>query len=515
MRGLAPTALAMGLLVCAGARPAFAASCTELASLTLPDTKITNAELVPAGAFEPPPSPFGRPPGVAPASFKSMPAFCRIRATLTPTTDSDIKIEVWMPAKNWNGKLDGIGNGVWAGSISYTQMVAPLSQGYAVTATDTGHVGTGLDVGFAVGHPEKLIDFGYRAVHDMTVKAKALIKAFYGKQARRSLWTSCSTGGRQGLMEAYRYPNDYDGISAMAPANPMTDLMTQSLWTGYAAMKDPANRVSRSKLAAVHKAFIEQCDAEDGLKDGLVSDPESCHFDPKVAECKGKDGPDCLTAAQVETMREVYAGVINPRTGKQVFSGFEPGSEMQVGLLMSGPAPFPVATTYMRDLVFKNPKWDFKTFRYDKDPAAARAAGAGILDVPSDGLGKFFADGGKLLLSHGWSDGLIPSLNTVRFYKSVVGHLSAKTAKKSVRLFMVPGMGHCGGGDGPFVFDALSVIDTWVEKHRAPKRIVVSEPPGKPAMTRPLCPYPQVAKYRGKGSTNDASNFRCESTQRK
>lgn len=512
MRAFTRIALAMIVLACAGPASALAASCSDLASLALPDMKITRAKPVPAGAFEPPASPFGPPPGAAPTSFKSMPAFCRVSATLTPTPDSDIKIEVWMPAENWNGKLAGIGNGVWAGSISYSQMVAPLSQDYAVAATDTGHVGTGMDAGFAVGHPEKLVDFGYRAVHEMTVKAKALISAFYGKAPHRALWTSCSTGGRQGLMEAYRYPEDYDGISAMAPANPMTDLMTQSMWTGYAALKNSVSAVSRSKLAAVHEAFVKQCDAKDGVEDGIVSDPEQCRFDPKAAECNGNDGPSCLTAAQVETMREVYGGVRDPRTGKQVFPGFEPGSEMQVGLLMSGPEPFPVATSYMRDLVFKDRQWDFKTFDYGKDPAAARAAAASVLDVPSDGLGKFFDAGGKLLLSHGWSDGLIPSRNTVRLDEQLTSKLGAKTAAKAVRLFMVPGMGHCGGGDGPFVFDALSVIDTWVEKGDAPERIVVSEPPGKPAMTRPLCPYPQVAQYTGEGSTDEAANFQCKGT---
>jgi len=511
MQRTASIALTSVLLTLAIVVPAFAADCARLAFLKLENTKIDRAELVRGGAFKPPASPFGPPPGMAPPSYNQMPAFCRVSATLTPSADSDIKIEVWMPAKNWNGKLAGIGNGVWAGSIGYFQMADPLSRGYAVAATDTGHVGTGLDVNFAVGRPEKLIDFGYRAIHEMTVKAKALIAAYYSKGPRLSLWSSCSTGGRQGLMEAYRYPDDYNGISAMAPANPMTDLMTQSLWTGYAALKDPASAVSPSKLAAVHKAYIERCDAEDRVKDGLVSDPEHCTFDPKVLQCKAKDGPDCLTKAQVKTMRAVYGGVKNPRTGKKVLGGFEPGSEGQVGLLMSGPEPFSVATTYMRDIVFKDPKWDFKSFDYDKDVAAVRDAGAGILDVPSDGLSKFFAGGGKLLLSHGWNDGLIPAGNTVAFYKDMLGAIDAKAAADSVRLFMVPGMGHCGGGDGPFVFDALSVIDAWADKGEAPNRIAVSRPPGMPAMTRPLCPYPQVTKFSGKESADDAANFDCKS----
>ena len=390
-------------------------------------------------------------------------------------------------------------------------MAKPLARGYAVVATDTGHAGTGLDAGFAVGHPEKLTDFRYRAVHEMTVKAKALIAAFYGKGPRLSLWTSCSTGGRQGLMEAFRYPDDYNGISAMAPANPMTGLMIDSIWTGYAALKDRASAVPPAKLAIVHKAYVAACDAKDGVTDGLVSDPERCSFDPKVTQCKGTDGPDCLTAAQVATMRAVYDGVKNPRTGERIFAGFEPGSEIQLGLLMTGPEPFPVATSYMRDIVFKDPKWDFKTFDYDSDTAKAREAGSTILDVPSDGLSKYFAGGGKLLLTHGWSDGLIPAGNTVAFYKAMLGALDANTAASSVRLFMVPGMSHCAGGDGPSQFDTLSIIDGWTDKGAPPDQILASTPPGTPAMSRPLCPYPKIAKYAGKGLTGNAANFECVS----
>lgn len=506
MRQLRRIALASLIFALAAASPALADSCAQLAKLKLDNAKVDKAELVAAGAFEAP-SPFGMPPGGA-SPYKSMPAFCRVRVSAMPTPDSDIKIEVWLPAKDWNGRLDGIGNGVWAGTISYGEMAGPLSRGYAVTATDTGHAGNGLSAEFAVGHPEKLTDFGYRAVHEMTVKAKAVIAAYYKKAPARSYWTSCSTGGRQGLMEAYRFPGDYDGISAMAPANPMTTLMTQSLWTGYAAMKDAAHAVSPEKLAAVHKAYLEKCDAADGVKDGFAGDPEHCSFDPKIVQCKDKDGPDCLTKAQVETMRAVYGGVKNPRTSAQVFAGFEPGSEGQVGLLMSGPAPFPVATSYMADIVFKDAKWDFKSFDYGKDVAKAQAAGADVLDVPSDGLSKFFASGGKLLLSHGWSDGLIPAPNTVAFYKAVLETLDAKTAEQ-VRLFMIPGMGHCGGGDGPFVFDPLSVIQNWTETGQALERIAVSNPPNAPARTRPLCPYPQVADYKGAGSSDDAANFEC------
>lgn len=509
MRRFSGLKLAALLLPLAVTAPAFASDCAQLAALALPHTKVTEAVRVPAGAFVPPATPFGPPPGVLRATFGSMPTFCRVRATLTPSADSDIQTEVWLPADHWNGKLDGIGNGVWAGSISYFQMVEPLSRGYAVVATDTGHTGTGLDASFAVGHPQKLIDFGYRAVHDMTVEAKALIAAYYGRHPRYSLWTSCSTGGRQGLMEAYRYPHDYDGISAMAPANPMTDLMIQSLWTGEAALESPASAVPRAKLLALHEAYIKACDASDGTVDGLVEDPLLCEFDPGSVQCNGRNGPDCLTAAQVATMRAIYRGVPDRRTGKLLFPGFEPGSELQVGLLMHGPTPFPVATTYMSDLVFKDPHWSFRTFDYGKDVTLAEDAGRSVLDVPSDGLVKFFADGGKLLLSHGWSDGLIPPTNTIAFYESLLRTLSAQTAARSARLFMIPGMQHCSGGDGPYVWDPLTVIDGWVASGRSPDRIIVSRPRGASPLTRPLCPYPQYARYSGHGSTRVAASFEC------
>ena len=511
MRGFTRFWLTALLLCFAGTAPAHAADCAKLASLMLPDTKITRAELVAAGTFEPPPSPFGPPLGAPPVSFKPLPAFCRVSATISPTPDSQIAIEVWMPAEHWNGKFVGTGNGVWAGQIGYGAMADPLTRFYAVAATDTGHAGTGFDSHFAIGHPDKLVDFGYRAVHEMTVKAKMLIAAYYGEGPKLSLWVSCSTGGRQGLMEAFRYPQDYDGISAMAPANPMTALMIQTVWTGYAALKDPQAALTPAKLEALHKAYLSACDAKDGVTDGFSSDPERCRFDPAVLRCKGKDGSDCLTAAQIATMRAVYGGVKNPRTGARIFAGFPPGSEEQVGLLMMGPAPFPVATTYMQDLVFKDPKWDFRSFDFDRDTVRARDAGSDVLDVPPLGLAPFFARGGKLLLSHGWSDGLIPAFNTIAFYKAVTSGPGATA--DSVRLFMAPGTCHCGGGDGPFLFDAMGAIDRWTTTGAAPDRVVASRPPGVPAMTRPLCPYPQTAHYTGSGSTGDATNFACRAAR--
>jgi hypothetical protein len=319
-------------------------------------------------------------------------------------------------------------------------------------------------------------------------------------------------------MEAFRFPEDYDAISAMAPANPMTGLMTQSLWTGYQAVRAPGAGVNPAKLAALHKAYITQCDEADGLKDGLVSAPRACRFDPAVVQCKAGDAPDCLTADQVQTMRAIYDGVRDPKTGKQIFPGFPPGSEMQLAALISGPEPFPVATSYMRLLVFGGQKgWDFRKFDYGADSAKAEAYAAKTLDAPATGLGPFFARGGKLLLSHGWTDGLIPANNTVAFYEKLSSGLTAKQKQSQLRLFMVPGMNHCSGGEGPSTIDTLGTIDQWASSGMAPERLIASRnagPPGAPGpqpapMTRPLCPYPAVARYKGEGPTDKAESFAC------
>jgi hypothetical protein len=306
-------------------------------------------------------------------------------------------------------------------------------------------------------------------------------------------------------MEAYRYPTDYDGISAMAPANPMVSLMVSSMWTGYATLKDAASRIPPQKFGLVHKAAVEACDAGDGVKDGIISAPKRCQFDPAVLQCKGADAADCLTAPQVTALRAIYQGPRNSRTGEQIYPGFEPGSEAMFPIQTMGPQPFGVAFTYFRDLVIKDPKWDFRTFDYDKDVTRAMQAHSDILDVPAKGLDRYLAGGRKLLLSHGWADGLIPPMSTVNLYQ----HIDKKNAANA-RLFMIPGMGHCAGGDGPFVFDAISTIDKWVETGKAPERIVVSNPPNAPARTRPLCPFPQEAAHSGNGSTDDEKNFQCK-----
>jgi hypothetical protein len=489
--------------------------------MALPGGKVTAATVVAPGAFQQPAAPGGPPPGVGGGAYRDLPEFCRVQATLTPSRDSDIKVEVWLPTSGWNRKFVGIGNGIWAGQLSYSQLGDPLKRGYAVATTDTGHTGNGLSGEFAVGHPEKLVDFGYRAVHEMVVTAKRAIEAYYGNAPQKSYWNSCSTGGRQGLMAAYRYPTDFDAISAMAPANPMTDLMTQSMWAGWQPQRKPGAALSMPKLAALHGAVVKQCDKLDGLEDGLVGRPDACDFDPAVIQCTGADGDQCLTPTQVETMRAIYDGI--PMTaGGTLLPGWPYGAEMQLGLLMSGTQPFPVAYTYFSLLVFGDQEgWDWKTFDFQRDTLLGREYGASVLDVPSHGFTRFFARGGKLLLSHGWNDGLIPATNTLAFHDELLQSLPAAQAQQQLRLFMVPGMDHCGGGEGPSVFDTLGAIDEWATSGTPPERIVATRPtaaggpPGAPAgpprapMSRPLCPYPLVAEYDGSGSTADAANFQC------
>jgi feruloyl esterase len=502
--GIAATGGALFFAVAANA-----AACADLArTLKLPHVTITVAEEVPAGQFKlAGPAGLGGAPG---GNFAGLPAFCRVAATSKPSADSDIRFEVWMPLSGWNGKYVGGGNGVWAGSIAYGDMTGPLSLGYATAASDVGHQGSPFDGTYLVGHPEKLTDFGHRAVHETAVAAKATIAAFYGSAPKRSLYVSCSTGGRIGLMEAYRYPEDYEAISATAPANQMTRLMVMSIWTGAATMKDEVSRVPPPKMQLVQKAALEACDASDAVKDGIIANPPACRFDPAVLQCRSGDAPDCLTAPQVTALRAIYSGPKNPRTGKQIYPGLSVGSEAQMPVLTMGQEPFPVATTYFKGPVLNNPKWDFRTFDYDKDTQRALDYGSAALDIPPDGLARFFKGGRKLLLSHGWADGLIPAQSTVNFYESLVKSIGNSRARSGVRLFMAPGMAHCAGGPGPSAIDYLGTIDQWVETGKAPERLIAANLPNQPPRTRPLCPHPLVAKYNGSGSTDEEKSFSCQ-----
>jgi len=488
------------ILACLCAAPAFASSCDSLATLALKDSTVTTAQLVPAGQFVPP---GGGGRGANP--YKELPEFCRMAITIKPTGDSDIKVEVWLPANGWNNKFQAVGNGGWAGVISYSAMADAVRAGYASASTDTGHEG-GRGT-FALEHPEKLIDFSWRSEHEMTVKAKSVIQAFYGSAPRLSYWNGCSTGGRQGLKEAQMFPDDYDGIIAGAPAN----RTAISLWIAHAVLKDPASYIPPSKYPIVHQAAIAACDANDGLKDGLIDDPMKCKFDPKVLLCKASDGAECLTGSQVEAAKKIYSPATNPRTGQVLFSSLVPGTELGWGVQAQGPEPSANIYDQYRYVVFKDPKWDWKTFNFDSDVVRGDQPENVIMNATNPSMKAFFARGGKLLLYHGWSDPNVPTPNTVKYYNSVVENLGGATkASTNIRLFLEPGMGHCGGGEGPNVFDKVGALEQWVEKGIAPDKLIASHNTGgKVDRTRPLCPYPQVARYKGTGSIDDAANFVC------
>jgi feruloyl esterase len=486
--------------------PAFAASCESLASLSLPNTTVTLAQLVPAGAFSPP-APEGR-GGRGGPNYKDLPAFCRVLATARPTGDSEIKIEVWMPAENWNGKFEGTANGNWAGNIGRAALAGALRRGYAAAATDTGHEGGGAT--FVQGHPEKLIDFQYRGIHEMTTDGKLIVNAFYANPLRYSYFVGCSTGGKQALKEAQRFPADYDGIVSGDPANFTTHMAIQQVGIALAVHKDQASEIPAEKYPLIHKAALDACDALDGVTDGVIENPMRCKFDPKVLECQAADSPSCLTAPQVEAARKIYAPAKNSRTGKEIFPGLEPGSEMGWDGL-AGKDAFDYATNWLRYGVFKDPKWDYKTLNFDGDVTLSEKAGGDAEDANDPNIKPFISRGGKLLMYHGWADPLIAPRNTVEYYQAVLAKLdSVKNVRDSVKLFMVPGMLHCGGGDGPNTFDTLTALEQWRENGKGPEKITASHMNGGAVdRTRPLCPFPQVAAYKGSGSTDQAENFVC------
>jgi feruloyl esterase len=442
--------------------------------------------------------------------YENTPAFCRVAATIRPSPDSVIKVEVWLPpASAWNGKFMAIGNGGQAGQIYYQQMGTPLSLGYAVASTDTGHEGTTADGSYALGHPEKVIDFGYRAVHEMVLKSRAIVNSYYAQAAKKSYWSGCSTGGRQGLEDLQRYPNDFDGAVTGAPAlNPLQ--AAQIVWTAQAVHKEEGSLIPAAKFPVIHNAVLAACDANDGVKDGVLENPLRCKFDPQVLQCKGSDGPDCLTTPQVEAARKIYSPAVNPRTGAKIAFPFEPGSEKGWAFAAS-PKPPQLTLTGLQNGVFKNPDWDYRTFNFDSDLALLEKESA-PRDARDPNLQPFFSHGGKLIMYHGWSDNLIPPQNSVNYYKTVADTLGGKSKiDGSYRLFMVPGMSHCSGGDGTDRFDAISALEQWVEKGKAPDSIQAARYAGdKIDRTRPLCPYPQVAVYKGSGSTDAAANFSCK-----
>jgi feruloyl esterase len=496
------TGLLTAALIACAANPAAGATCESLASLALPNAAITASESITAGAFAPPAA--GR--GAAPIT--GLPSFCRVVAKLTPTADSDITIEVWLPAAGWNGKFQAVGNGGWAGSINYAAMADALKRGYVASSTDSGHQGAG---GPWMRNVQKLIDFGYRSVHEIAIKGKAITEAFYGNQPKLSYFNGCSGGGRQGLIAAQRFPDDFDGIVAGAPALNTTGRAAFAMWIAQNLHKDEARFIPPAKYPAIHDAVLQACDMLDGVKDRVIENPKACRFDPKVLQCKGEDAATCLTAPQVEAARTMYAPLVNPVTKKEIFPGLAYGSELGWSTF-GGPRPFGIGAEMFEHMVFNDPDWDFKTLNFDTHMDLVDKIENGVINARDPNLKPFAAAGGKLIQYHGWADPQISAGSSVLYYESVTAAMGGAAQVGSYyRLFMVPGMNHCGGGDGTATFDMLTALEQWVEGGKAPDRIPASRMAnGKVDRTRPLCPYPQQATYRGSGSTDEAESFVCK-----
>jgi feruloyl esterase len=509
-------------LLGAGSSALLAADCGGLKNLKLEATSIVLAEPVTSGTLE---VARNEPMG-------GLPAFCRVAGVLSPTSDSEIRFEVWMPEQGWNGRYLGIGNGGFAGAIGYAGFVGYLKRGFAVAGSDTGHRAEGTDATWAYGHEEKVKDFGWRAVHLTAERAKQILQAYYGKAEEKAYFDSCSDGGREALMEAQRFPEDYDGILAGAPANAWTTMLAAGVGAMQSLASDPRAYISDLKLPAIQKAALEACDALDGVKDGVIGDPMQCHFDPEVLLCKGKEGLDCLTQPQVETLKSLYGGAKDGK-GQTIFPGFSMGDETSWKEWVVGEDP--AASTfsrfvqnYFRYVVTGDPKWNALTANMDEALRMSREKGASDLDATDPDLSRLAAHGGKVILYHGWNDPAISPANTIAYYKSVEDKMGAQKVASFMRLYMVPGMEHCAGGPGASSFGQLGMetatgpkhglfdsLQGWVEKGSPAEDVVATKyAPGengtrKTVMTRPLCAYPSVAKYNGSGDSSNAANFAC------
>jgi hypothetical protein len=515
----------------------------------LKDLKLDHATVVTAASIEP--APLKQPPGIP---FKvpdvTVPRHCEVTGVARPTSDSEINFILYLPPKDsWNGKYMQRGNGGWAGSIQPLVLVAPLMRGYAVAATDDGHQSAGMmpDASWAIGHPEKLIDFGYRSLHQTAIFSKLILEAYYGKPAAHAYFSGCSDGGREALMEAERYPEDFDGILAGAPANNWTHHFTGFVWNEIALNATPESKLTPDKLPAIQKAVLAACDALDGVKDGLIQDPRQCRFDPSVLLCHGAENADCLTQPQIDTLNKIYAGPKNPRTSQQIYPGYEPGTEADPAawsIWILGPSIQSLfGNTFFGQAVYEQAHWDWHTMDFDRDVRLADEKTAAILNSYNPDLRSFRDHGGKLIQYHGWGDAAIAPRDSIAFYESVQAFLKQYPDSRSpnpsdtrgfYRLFMVPGLQHCTGGPAPTSFgndelasgrdfpadadhDILLALDRWVTQGVPPDKIIATGKIGADAkagkqgtpLTRPLCAYPAVARYKGQGDTNSAENFDC------
>jgi feruloyl esterase len=519
MRRFATVLLIAGAASALGAVDARAASCESLVDLALPDTTILSATPVPAGPLAA--------VGVVPGdSLLQTPAFCRVVGVTTPA----VRFEVWLPLDGWNRKLQVAGNDRMGGAISYGALAGAIGRGYAAASTDTGHGAPRpdtFDAQWALGRPELVVDFGHRAVHVTAVNAKQIVRAFYERAPEHAYFVGCSKGGQQALMAAQRYPDDFDGIVAGAPTHDYTRFYAGAhLWYAIATLKDEGSYIPPDKLPILDRAVVATCDALDGVADGLLSDPRECRFDPGTLVCRPDQDPaSCLTAGQATAVADIWRGA-RTSSGAVVFPGLVPGAESTPNgwnpWVTGSAGPFTsthwyAADSFFKYLVFEDAAWDFRAFDYDVDVERALARVGGALDANDPNLRPFKALGGKLLVYHGWSDADVTPLSSIDYYERVLPVIGGATRDQALRetqdffrLFLAPGMAHCGGGPGPDRFDPLSALERWVETGVPPDRITAShQTDGVTDRTRPLCPYPQVAVWDGVGSIDDAASFSC------
>ena len=517
------------------------AACERLASLSLPNTTITLAQVVSAGGFAVPVNaprdgggssalagtigPVPDVPGRVTANtaglglgynggrgippFSTLPAFCRVAATLEPSPSSDIRMEMWMPISGWNGNFRGTSPNGLGGLLNYNAMGVGLTDGFAIASTDTGHQG-GDTAWMQV--PDKVTDFAGRAMHETTVVGKALATAYYGTAPKYSYMLECGGGSAAALHEVQKYPADYNGIVVGGHAAHLTRQIFGQLWLWQATHPNGVAILPGAKLRVIHNAVLNKCDMLDGVKDGLLEDPIRCAFDPKEIECKSGDAPGCLTAPQVEAAQKIYAGPTNPRTKEKIWSPLYRGSELDWSFFSEAAAPIGIATSALR-MILDDPTWDYRTSPVDFDRHVALADKSAIARVSASNpdISDYVRRGGKLILSGGWNNALVPAGAVLDYYKSVEARIGIDDTRGAVRLYMVPGMIECNGGPGTDTFDLLAVMQRWVERGEAPNDVPASRVEhGKVVRTRPLCPYPQVATYRGSGSTDDARNFVCK-----
>jgi len=493
----------LALLVLAHPAAGVPLPCARLTDAKLPDTRILQAEDVkPDPLWTYPPSLFTQFNRSGIEGVRK--PFCRVVAVI----EKEIHVELWLPT-DWNGKFEGVGNGGFTGAINYPAMGGALDQGYATASTDTGHV---TEHGFfedewIPGHPQRVIDFAYRAHHLMAQMGKKLTAAYYGESIDRSYYSGCSSGGWQGLSEAQRYPDDYDGIVAGAPAINVIRLQARGIILAQMALKDPAGNLGAEESRLLVAGALRKCDARDGIEDGVIEDPRRCDFDPAELACAKGQSQHCLTAAQVTRARTLY-GPATSAGGMKLYPGAAPGSAPLVFLPAAGVQP---GHTQMELMLQHKPFWTVADFDPDRHIPLLEHELGDLLDTTNPNLSRFRAHGGKLILYHGWADPLLSPYNTIDYYDNVMRTMEPERAAGFVRLFMAPGMEHCGGGPGPNEFDMVAALSQWVEHGTEPQQIVAAHrTDGRIDRTRPLCSWPGVARYSGHGSRDEAGSFACE-----